>query len=228
MVAAVWAFGYCGNLIAQAPRSPISDTLPAVYQLSGIVMETAEGLPVAFTRIVVKGQRRGCFSNETGYYSLPVGPQDTLQISRIGYKAQEVAIRDVVKGNGNPSNPFIYNVIFLTEDPLSTPTVPIYAYGSAHDLKLAFRNIPIPTNNPVEMARDNLRPGAIASYVEGLPVDPTDELAIAQQQYLAHYATRRALPYLPVVDPVAIVKFIQYIGQRNEAQRQQIYNYWPN
>jgi CarboxypepD_reg-like domain len=227
-------FACCSVLLLAGRVSAQPDTnlgnglrIQPVYQLSGIALETGEGLPVVFTKVLVKGTRRGCFSNETGFFSLPVTTKDTLIVSRLGYTTQTLVVSDLIAQNNYPQEPFLYAALFLDVNPAELAEIKITPYRNAHEVKMAFRNIPIPTDNPTEMAADNLRPGAMANYVEGLPVDPYDELAIAQQQYLQYYATRRSLNSVNVVDSRALVSFIQYIGQRNQTQRNRIQSYWP-
>lgn len=200
---------------------------PELYQLSGMVLEETEGLPVSFVRIGVKHTRRGTFANETGFFSLPVTAADTLLFSRLGYSQELVPVQDILNENRGVTGKYLYTVQFMQQDSLGIDPIEIRPYNSAHEIKMALLNMPMPSESSAEFARDNLDPQNIGNYVEGLPVDANDPLAVAQQQYLSYYATRSLRPFANVVDPVAVVKLIQYMGQQNQAKRERVYNYWP-
>lgn len=67
--------------------------LAAQTQVSGVVMSSADGSPLSGARVVVKGTSVGTLTGTNGRYVIAApSPGDTLVVSYIGFRAQEVGI----------------------------------------------------------------------------------------------------------------------------------------
>jgi len=220
------------QVVPQASAQPSTQPEPEVYQLSGMVLETEDGQPVTFTRIAVKNARRGIYSNETGFYSLPVTPTDTLLVSRIGYSDRTVAVADILAANGDRGTDdagrlYLYSILFLEAVPTASQGMTVRPYRNAHEVRLAFQNIPLADEQPVELAANDIRVDPMANAVEGLPVDPNDPLAVQNSRYLSYYSYRNARAYAPTVSNQTVTRLIQYIGNRDDQERERVNTYWP-
>jgi TonB-linked SusC/RagA family outer membrane protein len=86
-------------------------------RLSGQVTD-AGGEPIIGVNISVKGTTMGVISDIDGRFSLPVGPNDILVVSYIGFRTQEVSV-------GNQTN----LVIRLSENTQALDEVVVVGYG---------------------------------------------------------------------------------------------------
>ncbi|TLX72978.1 SusC/RagA family TonB-linked outer membrane protein, partial [Labilibacter sediminis] len=63
------------------------------WQISGKIIGEEDDLPVVGANIIVKGTTQGTISDIDGYFTLSVKPNSTLQVSMIGFKIYETAIK---------------------------------------------------------------------------------------------------------------------------------------
>ena len=89
----------------------------AKRQISGTVLDDS-GEPVIGANVVEKGTTNGIITNADGKFTLNVGANAVLQVTYIGYVAQEVAV-------GNQQNV----TITLSEDTQALEEVVVIGYG---------------------------------------------------------------------------------------------------
>ncbi len=62
----------------------------AQQAISGIILDNETQLPLSYAHIVVKGKNKGAISNEDGAFNILCSTNDTLIISFLSYKTQEI------------------------------------------------------------------------------------------------------------------------------------------
>ena len=60
--------------------------------VTGTVKDAANGEPVGFAYVQIKGTEKGTFTNEDGTFSIKVSKNGTLVFSFVGYKTKEVEV----------------------------------------------------------------------------------------------------------------------------------------
>lgn len=77
-----------------APVKPVVEAAPAPVELPPVtgVVRGSDGLPVADINIVVKSTKRGTTTNASGNFSVEAAVGDTLVVSGIGFKTQEIRV----------------------------------------------------------------------------------------------------------------------------------------
>jgi hypothetical protein len=153
-------------------------------------------------------------------------PGDTLYFKRMGYESDYLIVDEVLRGSPNPDGIYQYTLHLMMPNDLGVPDIKIYSYKNAYEVKMAIANMAVPGATPVELSAENLRETTSDFYVRALPFSEEDNLSIQDRDFLMNYATRGFRPYAPVVDPVAIVRLIQYIGDRSDEKKQKIYRSW--
>ena len=98
---------------------PVSNTVQQSRAITGKVIDT-NGIPIIGANVVIKGTTNGNITDMDGKFTLENVPENTiLQISYIGYKTQEVAVRNKSKFE-----------ITLEEDAENLQEVVVVGYGS--------------------------------------------------------------------------------------------------
>ncbi|MCH7402049.1 SusC/RagA family TonB-linked outer membrane protein [Belliella kenyensis] len=90
-----------------------------IAQITGVVTDARDGLPIPGVTVLVKGTTRGVATGIDGEYSINVEPGDVLVFSFIGYKSREIVI-----GQSNT----VYN-ISLNEDETSLDEIVVVGYA---------------------------------------------------------------------------------------------------
>lgn len=196
-----------------------------IYQLSGLVLSKGTQLPISYARLFVKNKNRFGICNEEGFFSIAVLPGDTLTFSRVGYKRNDLVITEYLKQyQQDTASTYIYAIQYMVEDTLELPTVTIYPYNSASDLKYAILNM---DKAPLGMteAQTNISPELMAYFMENLPENETDRINVARRRYLDLYTRGNMRPNVTLVDPVAIYNLIRYVSNKSKAKKEQNYKY---
>lgn len=216
---------------AQEPNPGMGQQLPPaerVYQLSGLVLDAKNGLPIPHVAIRIRGTLRGGLTNIEGFFSLPVLETDTLEFRCLGFVTSTLVIRDYLASySGDKTSDYIYEIQYLSEDEITLPTVTIYPYNTPEELRAALLNIPVNPNDPATIARNNVSPQLMAYFTDNLPDDPQERLKVAQMRYYELYKTQNDLKTVPLVDPLAIYNLFKYLSDKGKLKKEKIYNYWP-
>lgn len=211
---------------AQTGGEPVREK---VYQLSGLVLDRSTGDPLPYVRLTIPTRRRYALANYDGFYSIPVVDGDTIYLSEIGYKPEKFdfgAYLDQYKGDKDTT--YIYAIIYMRQDTLTTPEITIYPYKNAQDVKMAILNMDRNAFKvPAEQAYANVDPQLMSYFMSNLPADDEERIAIARQRLLAIRSEQNTRPSVTLVDPVAIYRLIDYIGTKNKQKRENILQYAP-
>lgn len=224
----IWFCFALGHSASAQFKSP-SDVPKVVYQLSGMVLGEKSGQPVPFARIRVNHSRRGIIADEKGFYSIPVVETDTLYISSIGYKKTGFVFKDyLAEYEGDKQTQFIYIIHYMDEDTVSLPVTTIYPYDSPEKIKTALLAMEIPDGSPEDIARNNLNPVLMRLLMEELPVDGGEAAAIGAKMNSDRIIAANKVPTLPLFDPIAVGRYINYMSERSKQKKEKIYNFWPD
>jgi hypothetical protein len=123
---------------------------PKPVQISGVVI-TADSIPryIPFANVVIKKRQRGTTSNAEGFFSLPALPGDTITVSVVGFKAEELAIPDSLEDKG-----YLARVV-MQRDTLLLAPVTLYPWPTPENFKDAFLATQVPTKKE-DIAMRNL------------------------------------------------------------------------
>ncbi|WP_461532171.1 SusC/RagA family TonB-linked outer membrane protein [Sinomicrobium sp.] len=86
--------------------------------VSGTVTD-ADGIPIPFVNIIVKGSSTGTSADMDGNYSIPAAPDATLVFSYVGFKTQEIEVNNRIQIN-----------LQLQEDVSALEEVVVVGYGT--------------------------------------------------------------------------------------------------
>jgi hypothetical protein len=76
----------------------VSDSLEAVSEIRGFVLDLKTGSPLAYTNIYVAGKQVGTISNEKGIFSLNADKlisSDTVVFQYVGYQTRRISVADL-------------------------------------------------------------------------------------------------------------------------------------
>lgn len=220
---------YClsASLMAQV-TAPATSGLK-VYQLSGIVLNARTGEPVPFARVRSHNNLRRATANQDGFYSLPVTMTDTLYYYSVGFYRSQLPVGDyVTKYIEQTDSPYIYEIHYLREDSIVLPTLTIFPYKNAAELRTAMLNMPLPNYDPAAVAQDNVNPEVVAALSKGLEADAEERLAASRQRYYLSYQQQNQVSTVPLFDPIAVYKLVQYISSKTKQKREKSLDYWPD
>jgi len=200
-----------------------------VYQLSGLVISTGGQNPVPYARIAIKDSRRGGFANLEGFYSIPVFATDTVYFSSVGFKPTAFVIGDyLAEYEGNSESNFIYAINYVEEDSITLPSVQIFPYNSAMELKTAILETDLPEAVENINARNNLDPGVMDFLINSLTIDEGERVMVARQIYYNEQLTKNVAPTMTLFDPIAIYQLLKYIQTKTKDKRTRDLDYWNN
>jgi hypothetical protein len=133
-----------------------------LVQLSGLVSEAGSGYPLPYSTVRVLNSYRGTVSNGSGFFSLVVAPNDSIQFSSVGYQSRTYVVPDTITD-------MITSIgVFLSRDTMLLDVVEVYPWPSRDDFRDAFLALqladPMLTMGPI--------PG-IKTVVDTVPKSPT-------------------------------------------------------
>ncbi|MDR1120668.1 MAG: TonB-dependent receptor [Dysgonamonadaceae bacterium] len=115
-------YEYENNYIILSKKSILSNTQQTGKHITGTVTD-ADGEPIIGANITEKGISNGTVTDVDGNFSLTVKDDAVLQISYIGYVAQEISVLPLAEGRGIPL------LIKLMEDLQTLEEVVVVGYG---------------------------------------------------------------------------------------------------
>ncbi len=174
----------------------------SLVQFSGVItfQDGDEILPLPNATISVKGTTRGTLTNFEGFFSLVVQRGETVEIRFLGFKTEEIVIRD-------DADVYDYVILTMVPDALELPQVTVYNIPSREFFKIEF--LAMEVVDPFgDRARENLAQGLMQDILETLPVDGTEVArSTLQQTSQAYYYEGQFRPQ-NIFSPLAWKKFI--------------------
>ena len=178
------------------------DEKPELVQFSGVVMSSDSLRGVPFAHIIIKDFHRGTISNYQGFFSFVAAKGDTIVFSSIGYKKQEFAIPDSLRGNK-------YSVIqLMTRDTIYLPETIIYPWPSPEQFREAFLTLDIPDDD-YERAKKNLERERLKELGDAMAMDGNQNSDYYTRQAAAKFYYNGQYPPLNIFDPLRWKEFFE-------------------
>lgn len=140
-------------------------------KVTGSVISGEDGLPIVGASVLVKGTSNGTITNVDGQFTLPSVPVSakTLQVSFVGMKTAEVAIKPDVR-------------IILQSDAQNLDEVVVTAMGISRDKKaLGYAVQDIKSDKLTQAGNSNLA-GALQGKISGVDIKPSSGMPGASSQ----------------------------------------------
>jgi hypothetical protein len=203
-------------------KKPAGATTPPpekVYQLSGLVLDKVTGQPIPFTRITTISRKRYAVCNEEGFFSIPTVANDTLVFQSIGYKPATFIFAQYLQDyKGDTTQPYIYEIQYMLSDTITLPTVVIYPYKSAEDIRQAVLNNNEPTQLSIADAQMNVSPQVVSYFLNELPTNDAERLAVMRRRYNELYLRTNERPNVGF-DAVAVFNLISYLNKKSKKEK---------
>lgn len=178
-----------------------------LVQFSGIVIHADSLEPLPFVNIInVSRNYRGTYTDMRGFFSLVVSVGDTIHISCLGYKKQELIIPENLQGN-------TLSAIFkLKMDAIDLPMVYIFPFATIEQFKQAFIKLRLPDDD-LMIAQRNLDDKLMMALSSAMTWDGAQNTKYYFQQQSEKLYWRGQDRYNPLLDVVKINQFMQLLNQ---------------
>lgn len=214
---------FIGNSTIISLRAQTKSQETKVWQLSGMVLDRSTGAPIPYVLITVNHGSRMGICNTEGFYSIPVITTDTLHFSCVGYKRSKLIVADYLKGyKGDTNSHYIYEIHYLIQDSINLPTIVIYPYRNATDIKMAILNQSSPFEVEIASLQSNVSPELMSYMMANLPTDEAERLQVARMRQEAMMSERGVRPTVNLVDPIAVFNLIDYMNRQSKTKRERI------
>jgi hypothetical protein len=173
-------------------------------QMSGIVTDEFN-TPLPYSHIIIVSAGKGSIADNRGRFSFIVYPNDTLVISSIGYKREQLIVPDDLDG-------VHYTVdIRLERDTFDIKEVTVFPWATYEAFSEAFIALNLPEDD-YDRAIANIALIQTWMELEGLPADPAASFryAMAQHHNRSMYAGQ---PPNNLLNPFAWGQFIQAVRE---------------
>lgn len=166
---------FCGVGFAQSQQKPV--------QISGMVITAdsmAQNVPNA--HVMVKSRKIGTITGADGFFSLAVMPGDTIAVSVIGFRREELVVSDTLRDKG-----YLARVV-LERDTTMLNEVTLYPWPRPENFKQEFLATNVPTTKE-DIAMRNLALQELKSRAAqmGYSADEIQRYAILMQEQSIYY-----------------------------------------
>nr|WP_304608445.1 carboxypeptidase-like regulatory domain-containing protein [Pontibacter anaerobius] len=170
-----------------------------VVQLSGFVATGDSLYGVAGAGVYVPGTNRGSYTNDYGYFSMPVLAGDSVLFSALGFKAQYLIIPENYESQS-------YSIIMqMQEDPTELPTVEVFPWPTERDFKEAVANVRLPDKGNAIITRD-LDPRRLEELARITPMSDAQNYRFWQNQQIQHQQNRIMAPTVNMLAIPALLR----------------------
>ncbi len=178
-----------------------------LIQFSGIVIHADSLEPLPFVNIInISRNYKGTYTDMRGFFSLVVSVGDTIQISSLGYKKQELVIPNDLVNN-------TLSAIFkLKMDAIDLPMIYIFPYATIEQFKQAFIKLRLPDDD-LMIAQKNLDASLMMALSSAMTWDGTQNTRYYFQQQSEKLYWRGQERYNPLLDVVKINQFMRLLGE---------------
>lgn len=166
---------FCSVALAQSQQKPV--------QISGMVITAdsmAQNVPNA--HVMVKSRKIGTITGADGFFSLAVMPGDTIAVSVIGFRREELVVSDTLRDKG-----YLARVV-LERDTTMLNEVTLYPWPRPENFKQEFLATNVPTTKE-DIAMRNLALQELKSRAAqmGYSADEIQRYAILMQEQSIYY-----------------------------------------
>lgn len=177
-----------------------------LVQFSGIVIHADSLEPLPFVNVInISRNYKGTYTDMRGFFSLVVSVGDTIQISSLGYKKQELIIpKDLVNNS-------LSAIFKLKIDAIDLPMVYIFPYATIEQFKQAFIKLRLPDDD-LMIAQKNLDAATMMALSSAMTWDGTQNTRYYFQQQSEKLYWRGQSRYNPLLDVVKINQFMRLLN----------------
>lgn len=177
-----------------------------LVQFSGIVIHADSLEPLPFVNVInISRNYKGTYTDMRGFFSLVVSVGDTIQISSLGYKKQELVIpKDLVNNS-------LSAIFKLKIDAIDLPMVYIFPYATIEQFKQAFIKLRLPDDD-LMIAQKNLDAATMMALSSAMTWDGTQNTRYYFQQQSEKLYWRGQERYNPLLDVVKINQFMRLLN----------------
>lgn len=179
-----------------------------IIQLSGVILSQDSVHTLPGTHIYVPLAGRGTTSNNTGFFSLPVLPGDSVIISAVGFKRRNYTVPATTPE-------FTTLVVVMSEDTTLLPTVEITPYPTIEVFKEAILalNIPLDENG---IDKSQLNSELMALMIRTTPMDANANY----KYYMSQYPQSIQNKFMPVTNPfLDVFNWAKFFKQLKQAKK---------
>ncbi|WP_266203050.1 carboxypeptidase-like regulatory domain-containing protein [Pontibacter kalidii] len=193
-------------LLLLAPDQAQAQSKQRVVQLSGFVATGDSLYGVAGAGVYVPGTNRGTYTNDYGYFSMPVLAGDSVLFAALGFKSQYLIIPENYERQS-------YSIIMqMQEDPTELPTVEVFPWPTERDFKEAVANVRLPDRGNAIITRD-LDPRRLEELARITPMSDAQNYRFWQNQQIQHQQNRIMAP---TVNMLAIPELLRGLINGNK------------
>ena len=177
-----------------------------LVQFSGVVLHADSLEPLPFVNVInISRNYKGTYTDMRGFFSLVVSVGDTIQISSLGYKKQELIIpKDLVNNS-------LSAIFKLKIDAIDLPMVYIFPYATIEQFKQAFIKLRLPDDD-LMIAQKNLDASTMMALSSAMTWDGTQNTRYYFQQQSEKLYWRGQQRYNPLLDVVKINQFMRLLN----------------
>lgn len=175
-----------------------------VVEFSGKVVhedENGDPAPLPYTNVVVKGTKRGTYTDFDGFFTLIALPGEIVEFSRIGYQNVEIQIPDKLIADRYTW------VQIMTENTYILPEAVIMPWPSKEHFKQEFLAIDI-SNELKNHAMTNLAEERLRELREHMPADGREASGMVIRQQARNYIYTGQTKPMNIFNPIAWKNFI--------------------
>ncbi|GAB3822429.1 carboxypeptidase-like regulatory domain-containing protein [Pontibacter rugosus] len=174
-------------LVLTMPEQAQAQSKQRVVQLSGFVATGDSLYGVTGAGVYVPKTNRGTYTNQYGYFSMPVLAGDSVLFSALGFKTQYIIIPKTYESES-------YSVIMqMQEDPTELPTVDVFPWPTERDFKEAVANVRLPDKGNAIITK-NLDPRRLEELAKITPMSDVQNYRFWQQQQIQQQQQRYMYP----------------------------------
>jgi hypothetical protein len=175
----------------------------STIMLSGLIIDGDESYGVSGVHIYVKGAGIGTTSNQVGYFGLPVMIGDTILISAVGYKQQQL----VVPKTGDAGMTILVD---LQTKSTMLPLVEVFPFPTKELFKEAFLALELP-DTQLKQLEENLNSERMAALAANMPMSPGANHRFYMNKQINQMSNRYMMPTVSLLNPFAWGEFIKSV-----------------
>ncbi len=206
IISLIISSGVTSGLFAQGGSYPI-------IQFSGVVVQPDSSGGVQGAHVWVPKAGRGTTTDQFGYFSMPVLPNDSVVISCVGYRKFHYIV---------PSNKgdHITMIISLSQDTTYLPEIDIFPYPTEELLKEAILSMNIPNQEERGAIGQNLDPKTMAMMFRKMPMDASMNYRYYMNQQVQYINDGYGPRYNPLLNPFAWADFFRSLKRGDFKSKQ--------
>jgi hypothetical protein len=176
----------------------------SIVQLSGLVMTADSGFTVPGVTVLVRHSSRGTFTNQYGFFSIPVTVGDSIIFRAISFKPVLFVVPDTMKKDFSI-------IIKLQIDTTILQTVEIFPLPTERVFKEMFLALKLEEDMLKSNMKKNLDQDLMTRLLYEYAMDGQMNYKANMQQHIIQAERRYMVPTIPFLNPFAWSELIKSI-----------------